>query len=89
MADKKDQVLHLEHQETNDEFTKPVPIVEKQDNFGSHEVCQFQSLLSPITLTRITENRPSRDCAGEKTGQENHGGLSTCYFISETPTNLR
>ncbi|KAF2790438.1 MFS general substrate transporter [Melanomma pulvis-pyrius CBS 109.77] len=36
MVEKRDQVLMLEHQETND-IVKPVPIIEKQDVFGSHE----------------------------------------------------
>jgi hypothetical protein len=75
MSEKKDQVLQLEHQETNDEFTKPVPIVEKQDNFGSHEVCQC-SLPFLTILMRITENRPARDSLGEEVGSENHGELA-------------
>ena len=75
MSEKKDQVVQLERQETNDDFNKPVPVVTKQDNFGSHEVCQC-SLLFLTMLTHIAENRPAGDSLGEEVGPENHGELA-------------
>ena len=38
MADKKDPVIMLEQQPTDD-ITKPIPTVEKIDYSGAHEVC--------------------------------------------------
>lgn len=43
-AEKKDEVLMLETQTTNDiQKPIPVPIVEKQDYSGAHEVSQLAS----------------------------------------------
>lgn len=55
-VEKKDEVVMLEQQTTN-EILKPVPIVEKQDYSGAHEVCpRDTSLVIAELYLQLLEN---------------------------------
>lgn len=87
--DDKNEVYMLEQQQTN-EFEKPVPMVQKQDYSGAHEVrvtCVYYCSCEYL-LTIDVENRSSRDCTRQETRSVDHAH-AVVHVLAQLPGQKR